>query len=69
MIGERDYLKKGLGTKIVTLLVKYLFENIKVKRIIVQPEEDNKASCNTLLSAGFTYEERNKLYILKELLS
>ena len=68
MIGEREYLKKGLGTKIVNLLVKHLFENTKARRIIVQPEEDNKASCNTLLSVGFTYDERNKLYILKEII-
>lgn len=64
MIGERDYLKKGIGTKIINLLVKHLFETTSAKRIIVQPDEDNKASCNTLLSAGFTYDEENELYIL-----
>ena len=31
--------------------------------------DDNKESCNTLLSAGFTYDPGNKLYILKELIS
>lgn len=64
MIGERDYLKKGIGTKIINLLVKHLFETTSAKRIIVQPDEDNKTSCNTLLSAGFTYDEENELYIL-----
>ena len=62
MIGERDYLKKGIGTNIINLLVKHLFETTSAKRIIVQPDEDNKASCNTLLSAGFTYDEENELY-------
>ena len=62
MIGARDYLKKGIGTKIINLLVKHLFETTSAKRIIVQPDEDNKASCNTLLSAGFTYDEENELY-------
>lgn len=62
MIGEREYLKKGLGAKIVNLLVNHLFETAKARRIIVQPESDNKASCNTLLSAGFIYDEKNKLY-------
>jgi hypothetical protein len=31
---------------------------------IVQPEEENHASCNTLLAAGYDYDEENKLYII-----
>ena len=64
LIGDTDYLGKGLGKAIVRALV----EKIKVlpdaKRIIVQPEPENHASCGTLLSCGFHYDLKNEIYVV-----
>jgi len=64
LIGEEAYLGKGLGKSIISLLVKVVFSFAKSERIIVQPDEDNKASCNSLLSNGFTFDTKNNIYIL-----
>jgi len=64
LIGEQDCLGKGLGKQIVKLLVNEIFSRKDAKRIIAQPEPENAASCYTLLSSGFAYDERNGLYLL-----
>lgn len=63
LLGDRNYLGKGYGTDMVCLLIDEISKQDRAKRIIVKPEEENKASCNTLLSAGFTYEAENELYL------
>ena len=63
MIGERDFLNKGLGKEIIKLLIKKIGAMPDAERIIAQPEPDNKASCGTLISAGFIYDTKNQLYI------
>lgn len=62
MIGEEKYLKKGFGTEIILALVEAVNANTDAKKIIVQPESDNHASRNTLLSAGFVYDGENDVY-------
>lgn len=64
-IGEKAYLKKGLGKAIILELSKKIFDIPEAKRIIVQPEIENAASCNALLSAGYAYDEKNKVYLLE----
>lgn len=63
LIGEPSYLNLGYGKKIIELLLKKLFAKPEVLRIIVQPEVENTASSKTLLSADFSYNEENKLYL------
>lgn len=62
MIGDSDYLGKGLGKAIVRELVGCIEAQAGAKCIIVQPEPENKASCGTLLSCGFTYDGKNGIY-------
>ncbi len=62
LIGETDYLGRGMGTSIVLNLVNEIQNNAAAKKIIVQPEPENKASRNTLLSAGFLYNAENDVY-------
>lgn len=64
LIGDVRYLRKGCASKALTLLGEIIFSNDNAKRIIVQPEEENRASCNTLLSAGYTYDQYNQVYRL-----
>lgn len=66
MIGEADYLKKGLGKQTALLLTKIIFRDTPATSIIVRPEPTNLPSCNTLLASGYTYDEMNKLYIIKK---
>lgn len=64
MIGEIDYLRKGFGKAIIKQLMEKIKAQNNAKRIIVQPEPENKASCNTLLSCGFIFDEVNKIYVI-----
>ncbi|MBU5484241.1 acetyltransferase [Clostridium sp. MSJ-11] len=63
MIGEPNYLGKGLGKQIIRALVSKISHHNNAKRIIVQPEEENKASCGVLLSCGFEFDNQNGIYI------
>lgn len=53
---------RGLGTSIVLNLINKIQRNTDAKKIIVQPEPENKASRNTLLSAGFLYDVENDVF-------
>lgn len=63
-IGDTDYLGKGYGTEIIKALIEKIKMQNNAKRIIVQPEPKNKASCNTLLSSGFSFDMSNEIYVL-----
>ncbi len=65
LIGDTKYLGKGLGTATIKALTAKIKVQSNAKRIIVQPEPENKASCNTLLSCGFTFDESNELFIME----
>ena len=62
LIGEEDYLGKGLGKEIIAKLVTMIFAHEDAKKIIVQPDKNNQASCNVLLSNGFTFDESSNIY-------
>lgn len=64
LIGEEDYLGKGIGKSIIALLVKEIFSLADSERIIVQPDEKNKASCNSLISNGFVFDKKNNVYLI-----
>lgn len=65
LIGETDYLGKGFGKAIIMALIEKVREQHNAKRIIVQPEQENKASCNTLLACGFSFNKINEIFILE----
>lgn len=65
LIGETDYLGKGFGKAIVMALIEKIRGQHNAKRIIVQPEQENKASCNTLLSCGFSFDKANEIFIME----
>jgi RimJ/RimL family protein N-acetyltransferase len=64
LIGETEYLKKGFGRQIVLALIARIREQTGATHIFVQPEAENVASCQTLLSAGFHFDSANRVYIL-----
>lgn len=63
LIGDPEYLKKGFGRQIVCSLINQISLHPDAKRIIVQPEPENLASCKTLLSSNFIFNPENKLYL------
>ena len=63
MIGENDYIHKGYGRQIVLDLVKKITRHSDAKRIVVQPDEENKASCGVLLSCGFLLDTEKNIYV------
>lgn len=48
LIWDTAYLGKGFGKGMVQLLIEKNKLQNSVKRIIAQPEQDNKAACNTI---------------------
>lgn len=63
MIGETAYLGKGFGKEIVEALIKKVRFHNDAKRIVVQPEPENKASCGILLSCGFVFDVEKEMYL------
>jgi Acetyltransferase (GNAT) family. len=64
LIGEEEYLGKGYGKAIVKLLIGKIKEQNPEAEIIVQPENENIASCKALLSNGFVYNEEKEYFKL-----
>ncbi len=62
MIGDSAYLAKGYGKAMIRLLIEMIKSVESAASIIVQPEQENKPSCNTLLSCGFYFDEANEIY-------
>lgn len=63
MIGEAAYLRQGLGKQIVAELIKKIKSHGDAKRIVVQPEPENIASCHLLLSCGFNLDREKGIYV------
>lgn len=63
MIGEIDYLQKGFGKQILLDLIEKVNLHSDAKRIVVQPEQENKASCGVLLSCGFVFDAEKSIYV------
>ncbi len=68
LIGNDNYLRKGCASKALKLLNSIIFTISDARRIIVQPDEANNASRNTLFSVGYSYDEENKVFILENLI-
>lgn len=65
LIGDTAYLKKGYGKAVVQALITKVRACEDAKRIIVQPELQNDASCRTLLSCGFALDEANGFFTMR----
>jgi RimJ/RimL family protein N-acetyltransferase len=61
LIGEEEYLNKGLGKEIIQKLIERIEED-GGKEIIVQPEKENIKSNKALMANGFEYKEKEKYF-------
>ena len=62
LIGEEAFLGKGYGKAIVMELERIIRTETAAKRVIVQPEPENAASCGTLLSCGYRFDTERQYY-------
>ena len=52
-IGETDFWNKGIGTKIIQLLIRYLLEKEEVDAIFIDPQTWNKRAIRCYEKSGF----------------
>ncbi|WP_276629666.1 hypothetical protein [Terrisporobacter hibernicus] len=52
-----------MGKQIIRDLFLKISNHTNAKRVIVQPEKENKSSCGVLLSCGFEFDNKNEIYI------
>lgn len=63
LIGESELLRKGLGKELVADLLNKIALHDDAKRVVVEPEPENKASCVLLLSCGFVLDTETGIYV------
>lgn len=64
LIGEEEYLNKGYGKAIISILTNNIKHNTSAKQIVVQPEKENIPSNKALLSVGYVYNQKRGYYVL-----
>ncbi len=65
IIGEKQYLGKGIGKEAVSLLIDHAFTTLNLNKITAGAIEANKASCGLFKSLGFKKEGllRGQIYL------
>ncbi|MDY6972103.1 MAG: GNAT family protein [Thermodesulfobacteriota bacterium] len=56
LIGERDFWKQGIGTEIVSLMLRYAFQNINLNKIYLNVGVDNQAAIALYKKLSFVQE-------------
>lgn len=64
LIGEEKYLGKGYGKTIVKFLMDEIYKLNSNAGIVVQPDNENTASCKVLLANGFVYDNDKGYYFI-----
>ncbi|MFN6559137.1 MAG: GNAT family N-acetyltransferase [Nostoc sp. ChiSLP01] len=52
-IGKTDYWNRGIGTKILSVVINYLFEQVQAKKIVIDPHVDNLRAIRCYEKCGF----------------
>lgn len=52
-IGEPDCWNQGIGSKVITAIVKYLFDELDAQRVVIDPESWNTRAIHTYEKCGF----------------
>ncbi len=63
LIGEAAFLRRGFGKQLVAALLSEIRRQPDAKRVIVQPDPANHASCGLLQACGFALMPQNGLYL------
>jgi len=62
-IGEESYLGKGCGKAIVRLITDKVRSREKARRIIVKPEDENRASIGALIANVYVFDKQLGYYV------
>ncbi len=65
LIGDARNTGKGYGKEMIRLLIDKIKQNTTAKNIIVQPDNENHASCGVLLSNGFIFDKEKNYFIFR----
>lgn len=57
LIGEEDYINKGVGTKAISMFIEMIIEEHQPTSIILDPSPDNKRAIRCYEKVGFQYYE------------
>lgn len=63
LIGESESLRKGIGKELAADLLNKIALHPDAKRVVVEPEPENKASCGLLVSCGFVLDTETGIYV------
>ena len=66
LIGEKDYLSKGIGSKVVCMVLEYAFKVMNLDHVFVRVQEKNPRSINSFLKAGFKYMDHVEEVLIHE---
>ena len=53
LIGEEEYLNRGIGTEASKMINKYIFDQTNTNKIMVRPSKRNKRACRCYEKSGF----------------
>lgn len=53
LIGETEYWNQGIGTKVISAIVNYLFEQLNAVKIVIDPEAGNTRAIRCYEKSGF----------------
>jgi RimJ/RimL family protein N-acetyltransferase len=65
MIGEKEYWGHGYGTEAITLLLRYMFEEMNLERIGLYCDEANQRAQRCYQKCGFRPEGKLRHYLFK----
>jgi RimJ/RimL family protein N-acetyltransferase len=57
-IGEEDYINQGYGTRMIGLLIKKLFSDPAIKKIITDVDKNNRRAIRCYEKLGFTFSRK-----------
>jgi RimJ/RimL family protein N-acetyltransferase len=66
VIGEHDYLNKGIGTQSILFIKDYAFKKLKLHKICIGINAENKRAIRCYEKAGFIEEGILKAYLYNE---
>ncbi|OGO77090.1 MAG: GNAT family N-acetyltransferase [Clostridiales bacterium GWB2_37_7] len=59
IIGDKRYWKKGIGFKAVNVVANYIFENMKIDRIVIETGETNEPALKLFRKLNFVVSGEN----------
>lgn len=52
-IGENNYWNQGIGTKMLSAVIKYIFEQLQAVKIVIDPDVSNARAIRCYEKCGF----------------